>query len=269
MVRFLLRSFFPERPVSKRIGSYGEFLLDNKYVFSDFSSWSEDHNDGLDRLISESRGKGVVFDIGAHIGLVSLPVSKTISPAGVVYAFEPSAVNRRLLERHVMWNNLSNIKVVPAAVGDREDNDIPFNEYEDASGRNSLVVEADSVGDMPRFKDHNHRLYKSVSVRMVSIDSFCLRKSVFPDVIKIDVEGAEGLVLAGAGQTLNKRKSIILLSVHPTQLHRFGSNVKILRDQIKGLGYRTIHAGSGEVAGGELEFKEYLLIPEPLDDQPK
>ncbi len=261
IIRFFLKSFCPDRPVLKDIGSHGTFYLDNKFVFSDFSSWSENHNEGLDRVILESRGKRVVFDIGAHIGLVTLPVAKIIAPKGIVFSFEPGSINRSLLERHVEWNGLSNICIVPVAIGDRVDKSVCFSEYQQASGRNALNLDSEASGNPLRSKDHHEGRYNSVSVVMLSIDSFCQDKQVLPDVIKIDVEGAESLVLCGAVKTLKKHKCVVMLSVHPMQLRRFGSDVMRLKDQITDLGYEIKHPHSSKSVVGKLEFKEYLLVP--------
>lgn len=261
MGRFVLKCLCPDRPVLKDIGSHGTYYLDNKFVFSDFSSWSEDHNEGLDRLILESMGKSVVFDIGAHIGLVTLPVAKALEPTGIVFSFEPGSVNRCLLERHVEWNGLSNVCIVPVAIGDRDEESVRFSEYQEASGRNALNLKLEPSGNPLRSKDHHEERYSSVSVAMLSIDSFCLDRQVIPDVIKIDVEGAESLVLSGAVKTLKEHRSIVLLSVHPMQLRRFGSDVKQLKEQITDLGYEIKHPRSSKSVLEELEFKEYLLVP--------
>ena len=60
----------------------------------------------------------VVWDVGAHIGFVTLTAARQAGAGGRVHAFEPSARNRKLLSRHVRWNGLSNVAVHPFALSD-------------------------------------------------------------------------------------------------------------------------------------------------------
>ena len=51
-----------------------------------------------------------VFDIGAHVGIVTLAVAKNIKKNGVIYAFEPSKVNLKFLKYHIACNKIKNVK---------------------------------------------------------------------------------------------------------------------------------------------------------------
>lgn len=57
-----------------------------------------------------------VWDAGAHQGYVTLLAARRVGEEGAVTALEPSAYNRWYLERHVAWNRLDNVRVVPAAL---------------------------------------------------------------------------------------------------------------------------------------------------------
>ena len=66
-------------------------------------------------------GEKVVFDIGAHIGLVTMPMASVIDPKGKVYAFEPAFANRQFLQQHVRINNFfEKVVIEPFLVGDVE-----------------------------------------------------------------------------------------------------------------------------------------------------
>ena len=54
----------PDLVVGKKISCYGPFKLSAKFLFSDFSHWSEGQNAGFNQLIEEARGKKCIFDIG-------------------------------------------------------------------------------------------------------------------------------------------------------------------------------------------------------------
>lgn len=69
------------------------------------------------RLLSDlMRPADVVWDVGAHHGYVTLCASRKVGATGSVHAFEPSAMNRSRLTRHVRWNSLSNVSVHPFAL---------------------------------------------------------------------------------------------------------------------------------------------------------
>ena len=63
-----------------------------------------------------------------------------------------------------------------------------------------------------------------VSVNSITLDDFLKSKGVWPDVIKVDVEGAEMNVLMGMRQTLRDCKPILFLEIHPTNLHYFNTS---------------------------------------------
>lgn len=67
------------------------------------------------------------WDAGAHQGYVSLMASRRVGAEGSVAALEPSGYNRWYLERHVRWNGLDNVRILPVAVA-REDGRRSFDE---------------------------------------------------------------------------------------------------------------------------------------------
>lgn len=67
-----------------------------------------------------------------------------------------------------------------------------------------------------------------VSVNSVTLDEFLKSREIFPDVIKIDVEGAEMSVLMGMRQTLRIHKPILFLEFHPDNLHYFNTSLSAI-----------------------------------------
>ena len=144
-----------------------------------------------------------VFDIGAHIGYMAMLVAKLAGPDGTVYAFEPSPLNLSYLQTHVRKNHIDNIFVYPYAVSDR-----PGTLYFDfgrGSGRGRLVTKKINPKDQP--------------VKVISIDNFMAAEDIKPpNLIKMDIEGAELAGLKGAENTLRRYHPTILLSTHSDQL---------------------------------------------------
>jgi len=232
--------------VAQNIGPYGPFRLDARFAFSDFEHWGGAHNDGFVDCVEACRGRHCVFDIGAHIGLVSLPVASVLADDGLLVSFEPAVANRRLLERHLSLNTCNDrVRVEPFLVGAENRGDVLLHESDEASGMNSLAARE---GD-----------YRQVQHVQVSLDDYCRRHSLTPEVIKIDVEGAELGVLEGAREILDRYRPDIFLSVHPWHIAQLGRSTDELAVLIDELEY-DCHDGDGRMVT-EFALREYRLVP--------
>jgi len=144
----------------------------------------------------------VVYDVGANVGIYSLLVSLLAGPSGMVYAFEPLERNLLYLRRHLTLNKIQNCVVLEAAVCNREGT----RSFSAASWSSSMAhLSADG----------------EISVPTTSLDSCIYGERRFrpPDILKIDVEGAEMEVLEGATRALTEFHPAIFLEIHGTQLH--------------------------------------------------
>lgn len=231
----------------QKIGHYGPFRMDAQFAFSNFASWGGAHNDGFAACVEVCRGKHCVIDVGAHIGLVSLPVASVMPPGGVLVSFEPARANRDLLSRHLRINGFEHVRVEEALVGDEELAAVDFFEMDDASGMNSIAPGA--MGDE----------YLPVRKAQVTLDGYCERNGLSPEVIKIDVEGAELGVLRGARAMLSRCRPLIFLSVHPRQIALLGESIEALSALIESLDYDCRHSDGSPVKSFAL--REYLLVP--------
>ncbi len=143
---------------------------------------------------------GVVFDVGAHAGLYTLLAARLVGPAGRAVAFEPLPRNLAFLRRHVALNALTNVTVVPAAVCAR------------TGVARFLPAPSSSMGRLAADGP--------LQVRTVALDDLISGGELPPpDVIKIDVEGAEVDVLAGADRLLHDRRPVLLISTHGRDRH--------------------------------------------------
>lgn len=158
--------------------------------------WLGTHEEHVQTAIAEYvRPGSVVYDIGAHAGFFSLLAGRAAGPTGLVLAFEPLPANVQRLADNLAANAAKNVKFMPIAIAD-EDGEAPFDEH--ASSLEGALGGA--AGGL------------TVNVR--SIDSLAREDVPPPDVIKIDVEGAEGRVLRGARETLQNHRPIVLVEVH-------------------------------------------------------
>ena len=245
LARFVIAAL-PRSTVEQRIGPFGPFRLHSHFAFSDFAAWGQGHNNGFLATVEACRGKDCVFDIGGHIGLVTLPMSRVVSPAGRVVSFEPGQANLEFLRFHLARNGAANVEVVDALVGDA-DGSTDFFEQSGPTGQNSVVVKK------------NPDAYRRVRRRQISLDQFCADSGLRPEIIKVDVEGAELAVLRGARNTLRRDRPTLFLSVHPAELSLLGESVDSLMREIDDLGYVCLEIDGEPVSAFRLA--EYLMLP--------
>jgi FkbM family methyltransferase len=131
------------------------------------------------------------FDVGANVGIYTLLFARY---SRRVFAFEPLPRNVRYLHRTLQLNRLSNATIVPWALSDA----VGLTSLRE--GSNAALGILDPSGGQP--------------CATTSCDAFVSTYGVVPDVMKVDVEGAELSVLQGAADTLNRARPTILLSTH-------------------------------------------------------
>ena len=154
---------------------------------------------------------GVMLDVGANVGLIAVPLANTIAATGGrVIAVEPIPENAERILAAAALNNVD-ITVLPVALGD-QDRDVPmFRESQlGASTGNAVLKEAfEGIQSVERV------------VRMTTLDELA-RTIGRVDVCKLDVEGAEVLVLRGGSQFLGEQRPIVFGEFHSGLMPRFG-----------------------------------------------
>lgn len=168
------------------------------------SLWLGTYEPELQRAIRTFAGQGMTaYDVGANLGYTAMLMARAVGPNGHVFAFEPEPRNLTRLARHVASNREGGrVTVVAAAVGAK-------------SGRGRLQIHrstsmAKLVGAPGRAES-----YTSVaSVPVTTLDRFVARGGPPPQIVKIDVEGAEAMVLAGMRRILDRDRPLLLIELH-------------------------------------------------------
>lgn len=158
--------------------------------------------------IAKSLERGMVFlDIGANVGYYSILGAHRVGPTGRVFAMEPLPRNISFLHRHLTINNIQNVTIIPMAC------------FHELSLLNFEVADNTATSHVRKELDKWDCVGKEkIIVAGVSIDLFCKKAGIRPDVIKIDVEGAELDVLSGAAIIIKNKSPKIFLSTHSEQL---------------------------------------------------
>lgn len=184
------------------------------------------------RLASEFVTAGnVVWDIGANLGLFSFAASVAAGPEGRVLAVEPDTELTGLLRRSARANagRGAPVEVLPSAVSD----EVSVARFQIAR-RNRSTSHLAGYGTAMAGGLRSSQLVPSVTLDWLAA------RFPSPDVIKIDVEGAELAALSGATQILGRRP-VILCEVG-------GDNARSVADLLTGYGYRLF---SGDALSGE------------------
>jgi FkbM family methyltransferase len=205
----------------------------------------------LQRFLAEELRPGAVyFDIGANVGFFTLVGASVVGETGSVVAFEPFPANAELLRRNVERNGLRNVHVVEAAVAGHDGVGTLDPGGDDQAGSLS------DDGEIP--------------VQVVTVDDQVRRGTPPPNVMKIDVEGAEMETLKGAAATLARHRPTIVCEIHavgprldehpvPRYLTELGYAVAWLEPEAASdphfwAPHVVARAGAGEVAAAEAGF---------------
>ena len=139
-----------------------------------------------------------VIDIGANVGYYTLIACSHVGDAGRVIAFEPDPENFSFLEQTVSANSFTNVSLECLGISDQ-------------TGAAELFLSSDNKGD--------HRIYRfsprqeAVTISLVTLDSYIKAHAVQSiDLIKMDIQGAEGKALQGMQETLKAQKTLTLIT---------------------------------------------------------
>lgn len=172
-------------------------------------------------LMKQSKLKpgAIVFDCGAHHGVVASMLATDVTSTGSVVAIEGLPSNADVAKQIVERNQLGNVAVIQAAVSDKPGT-VRFRTSQVGNSNGSIATTED----------------ETVEVTATTVDLLAETHG-WPDVLYIDVEGAELAVLAGASKALESRPDL-LIEVHVGYgLEALGGSAAQVIDQVRTMGY--------------------------------
>ena len=172
----------------------------------------------MDALVAHMRPADVVFDIGAYHGVWAVLLARH---AREVVAFEPSPGTFHVLEETIAVNRAGNISACPLAIGS-----VPG------------IADFWGTGSGASLRPGHFRP-SSTSVMVETLDRFVERRTSLPDVLKIDVEGAEYQVLSGARRCLAHAR-LVCIEVHFDELPKFGADYSMMSTLMTDAGFVEI-----------------------------
>jgi FkbM family methyltransferase len=134
-----------------------------------------------------SKKRKLILDVGANVGFFSLRYSNKTEK---IIAIEPHPRNFEILNKNIKINGIRNIEALNLAINDKVGNSILY-----GSGGSASII--------------NNSSDEKYVVKTTTLDEICKNIEKI-DLLKIDVEGAEELVLKGGNTTLNKVHTLVV-----------------------------------------------------------
>ncbi len=183
-------------------------------------------------ILQLAANKKCVFDVGANHGIISLLIASKYSTTSV-HSFEASEAAVNIINQNVLLNKLDkSVKVINTLVADRSGYTIPFY-WEGASGGASIMR-----GRM----GHTIEIHKST----LSLDDYAKANDTFPDFIKMDIEGAEGIAIKGMKEVLSSSRPDVFIELHEFGTKKLYENAQDILDFVTPLNYLMIYLRTGK-----------------------
>jgi len=212
--RWNVRMFFP----AQRKG-FGKFI----YAFREYY---EPELAYLEKILSPGN---LFIDVGANFGVYTLVASRLVGETGRVLAFEPTAQSFATLRQNIALNHFSNVRAFQVALAQ-------------TGGKARLYHARDPVGNSLG-KDPLWGV-EGEEVQTEALDNLLEESGIGRvDAIKIDVEGAEELVLRGAIRCLTSYNPIVIFEFNPGCAARLGLSPDGARDFLQSLNYEFVILG--------------------------
>lgn len=183
---------------------------------------------------------GILFDIGAHCGLISA-MWCAAKPGNRVFSFEPSpALVRRVAEIRDLNQFGDRMHVNQIGIGE-------------SNGTTAMLM--DPVGGFVQSRHFDHTMWsapESIEVAIESIEAASSRLKVVPDFIKLDIEGYEYEAIKGSAAFLSQHRPVIFLELHLNYLEQRKLSPRSVVELLQQSGYSFFTYGGEELEAADV-----------------
>ncbi len=216
-----------------------KLLISSQSVLAPFLYEGSFESDMQTFLFRYLRPGMCVLDIGANIGLYTVQMASAVGEAGHVYAFEPCPLTAARLRENVTLNRLSNVSIVEKALSDSEGTAHFYIFPEGGDAYNSLgAVRREREGLCAT---------QLIEVQTTTLDAFANQAGLTSvDFIKLDVEGAEEMVLRGGVNLLRAcPQALIAIELYEPSAVQCGSSANSIINMMLSLDYQPYFLRGG------------------------
>lgn len=181
------------------------------------------------------RAGGFVIDAGANYGHYSLLAANAVGASGLVVAFEPDPATHSVLVSNASLLPYNNLLTEQAGLSD-------------ATTTATLVVDARNLGGHSFAMENVEEVSHSVEVSVYRLDDYLIEQGITRsvDVMKIDVQGYEWKLLAGAEAVIRRDRPVIFCEITPSMMEAVGDDYHTLLDFFRELQYEVAVVDTGK-----------------------
>lgn len=208
-------------------GASAEFSMTTRAEFRRNFQNFEREREQIEALLADVEPDDIVWDVGASVGLYACLIADRLDD-GRVICFEPNPPNVASLERNVALNEAGDIVEI---------HDVAL---ADDRGTTTMLVKSDEAGESGTLAEKDW-MEHAVEVAVETGDALVESGEVPPpDVVKIDVEGAELDVIRGAEDAFSRDVCrVVHCEVHPGFLPDFGGTVEDVVEAMEACGFEV------------------------------
>lgn len=197
-----------------------------------------------ERILAHKKSQ-VVFDIGANIGAHTLPLARLVAPSGgQVHAFEPTVYAIDKMRKNLALNpEIAGSVIVTQAM---------------LTGQRGLQPDKEIYSSWPLVKDkrlhavHRGKLKNTTGAKAVMLDDYVDQSGLERvDLVKMDVDGHEPEVMAGAWETFKRFRPLLIMEWSPCLFTERPNVMENILDRLFGMGYYLNDGDTGrEIRNG-------------------
>lgn len=218
LYEFMLQRIVPWGLVKLKT-EYHEMYVDTSRGGIGFATMSQGiYEELVTRVFENIVSQGMTFvDIGAYIGYHTLTAARLVGEKGRVFSFEPTPYSYELLIKNIELNGYNNIRATQKAISNK-------------SGKAMLFIPEGYNAKSLLLPDKIFNAGEQIEVDTQTLDDFFYDNTggyTGVDVIKMDVEGAEPLVITGMTNIIQSNRQLkIVTELYPKRLIQWGSSAE-------------------------------------------
>ena len=210
------------------------------------------------KILLEERKTPIIFDVGAYIGSIALKYAE-LFPDATIYAFEPFAQSFEKLEKNIKGKEHM-ILTYPIALGENDTTGwLNVNAYTPTNSLLPSDAKASSYWGENLLDTKNRE-----KVDITTLDTFCRKKDIENiDILKLDTQGTEYAVLAGAQELLSeKRIALIYMEIILVETYVGQKTLPEITDFLASFDYRLFNFYNPIISDrGELNQIDAIFLP--------